>query len=455
MQSIIRSVFHFIIICASFYLAYLTRSYTDLIPFTQLHIPVLNLDETMLYGVLSAGMFVSIGILRNLYPIKQPNTNYVRSFFDSIVIRLITITFLAYFGSGVVFLYGISRLVIVFGVLISSVLMFIIDIFIDAIVPPFHQIILIINNSHSTDISKDLNHFEQYHIHQVPYQENLDIKQQIQQHKPHYVILVGDIPRDHLQYIADKTNIAGSAFLHLAEGMLLDDLNYQITRLGPILGLQYRTNTITERDGVIKRICDIIGSSLGLIILSPIMLMTVIIIWLFDKGPIFYRHKRIGRNGVSFDYIKFRSMRLEYCTGEYFGTTQSEEYWKKLQDSELNVRKGELQKIANDPRITPIGRFIRKYSIDELPSLRCILKGDMSIVGPRPHLDFEVARYASRMKRLLVVKPGMTCYSQIYGRDKLPFSDEAKFDLYYIQNWTLAFDFYIIIATVKVLFKGR
>gem|GEM_PF-3036079 len=190
MQSIIRSVFHFIIICASFYLAYLTRSYTDLIPFTQLHIPVLNLDETMLYGVLSAGMFVSIGILRNLYPIKQPNTNYVRSFFDSIVIRLITITFLAYFGSGVVFLYGISRLVIVFGVLISSVLMFIIDIFIDAIVPPFHQIILIINNSHSTDISKDLNHFEQYHIHQVPYQENLDIKQQIQQHKPHYVILV-------------------------------------------------------------------------------------------------------------------------------------------------------------------------------------------------------------------------------------------------------------------------
>jgi len=148
-------------------------------------------------------------------------------------------------------------------------------------------------------------------------------------------------------------------------------------------------------------------------------------------------------------------MRLEYCTGEYFGTTQSEEYWKKLQDSELNVRKGELQKIANDPRITPIGRFIRKYSIDELPSLRCILKGDMSIVWPRPHLDFEVARYASRMKRLLVVKPGMTCYSQIYGRDKLPFSDEAKFDLYYIQNWTLAFDFYIIIATVKVLFKGR
>lgn len=185
------------------------------------------------------------------------------------------------------------------------------------------------------------------------------------------------------------------------------------------------------------------------------MLITALCIMIFDKGPVFYKHTRIGRNSKPFDYIKFRSMKTEYCTGSYFGTKESEEYWKQLQDSNMNVRKGELQKIQNDPRVTRIGRFIRKYSIDELPSLWNVLKGDMSLVGPRPHLDFEVARYQPWMKRLLGVKPGITCYGQIYGRDRLSFADEAKFDIYYIQNWNLLFDLYIIVATFKVLFKGR
>lgn len=103
--------------------------------------------------------------------------------------------------------------------------------------------------------------------------------------------------------------------------------------------------------------------------------------------------------------------------------------------------------------MTTIGKIIRKYSIDELPSLWCILKGDMSLVGPRPHLEFEVARYQPWMKRLLSVKPGMTCYSQLYGRDRLPFADEARFDLYYIQHRSLLFDFSILLSTIKVVFK--
>ncbi len=208
MQSILRSFFHFITICASFYLAYVTRSYTDLIPFTQLHIPVLHFSETMLYGVLSAGIFVCIGIVRGLYPIRQSNTNYMRLFFDTIVIWLISTTFLAYFGSGIIFLYGISRLVIVFGVLISALLMFIVDLFIDAIVPAFHQTILIINNADHSAIIDELIRFEQYHVHQMPYTDPLDIKKYIQEYQPHYVILIGSIAKDHLQYIADKVNIA-------------------------------------------------------------------------------------------------------------------------------------------------------------------------------------------------------------------------------------------------------
>lgn len=455
MQSILRSILHFITVIASFYLAYLTRGYTDLIPFTQLHIPYLDLRETMLYGFLSAVIYVSIGIVYDLYPIKKTNYNYLRTFFDSSIIRLVCCTFLAYFGGGFIFLNWISRIVIVLGFVISIWLILIIDAIYDSIVASPKQILLIINNTDNQEIIWTLHEFEQLEDIVVPYEHEINLKQLIHDHQPDTVLVLGDIPHESLQYIADKVNIAGIKMLHISEGMLLDDLDFEVTRLGPILGLQYRSHNITERDSVIKRIFDIVGSLAGLIILSPLLLITAICIKLRDTGPIFYRHIRVGKNGIPFDYIKFRSMKLEYCTGDYFWSKESEDYWEQLQNSSLNVRKWELQKIGNDPRITKIGRIIRKFSIDELPSLRCILKWDMSIVGPRPHLQFEVDRYKPWMKRLLSVKPGMTCYSQIYGRDKLPFSDEAKFDIYYIQNRTFLFDIYIIISTIKVLYKGR
>jgi hypothetical protein len=152
----------------------------------------------------------------------------------------------------------------------------------------------------------------------VPYEHEINLKQLIHDHQPDTVLVLGDIPHESLQYIADKVNIAGIKMLHISEGMLLDDLDFEVTRLGPILGLQYRSHNITERDSVIKRIFDIVGSLAGLIILSPLLLITAICIKLRDTGPIFYRHIRVGKNGIPFDYIKFRSMKLEYCTGDYF-----------------------------------------------------------------------------------------------------------------------------------------
>lgn len=409
----------------------------------------------MLYGVLSWVIFLTIGILYDLYPIQKKNYSYLRTLFDCSIIRLVCSTFLAYFGTGFIFHFGISRLVIVFWFIISMMLILVVDTLFDMVTSSPPQTLLIINNSQNQEIIWSLQKFEQIKVILIPFQEDFHTTELLNLHKPNSVLVLGDIPNQALQYIADKVNIAWVDMLHVSEWMLLDDLNFQITRLWPILGLHYRTHNITERDAVIKRVFDIIWSVVGIIISSPIMLITAIALWIFDKWPIFYKHQRVGRNGVTFDYIKFRSMKVEYCTGSYFGSQESERYRKELQESELNVRKWELQKIKDDPRITKIGKFIRKYSIDELPSLRCVLKGDMSIVGPRPHLDFEVARYQPWMKKLLSVKPGITCYSQIYWRDRLPFSDEAKFDLYYIKNRSFLFDIYIIIATVQVLFKGR
>lgn len=465
MHNIIRSIFHILLIIAGFYLAYYIRNYTDFIPFVRLQIPFLSFNETMRFGFISAGIFLLLGMIRKLYTISIPiYQNYTRRFFDVILIWVIVITFVAYFGSGFLFVHGISRFVIVIWAFISMIFLLIFDGLYDSILQKLKiiraaKVLLIVTkqnqNENSQNIEDNLVHIGNYDINRVDYIDDMDIKSIFTSYKPDIVMLVWDIDYSHLQYIADRTNIFGSKFVHISQWLLLDDLDFYSTRIWPVIWLEYRTNSIIERNLVFKRAFDMFFSVLLLILLSPIIIVTILVIVIWDRGPIFYRHKRVGKNGKLFDYIKFRSMKLEYCTGEYFGTKKSEDYWKELQNSDLNVRKWELQKIKDDPRITKIGKFIRKYSIDELPSLRCVLKWDMSIVWPRPHLEFEVDRYKPWMKRLLVCKPGITCYSQIFGRDRLAFEDEAKFDIYYIQNRSIWLDIYILFATLKVVFKGR
>ena len=138
-----------------------------------------------------------------------------------------------------------------------------------------------------------------------------------------------------------------------------------------------------------------------------------------------------------------------------YGGKEADELYNKLIASDANIRPGVLPKIDNDPRVTRVGRFLRKTSLDELPQLFCVFRGTMSLVGPRPHLPNEVKNYELRQKRLLSIKPGITGYAQVFGRDSLNFEDEAKLDLYYIQNRTLFLDIYVMLATVGVVFKGK
>jgi lipopolysaccharide/colanic/teichoic acid biosynthesis glycosyltransferase len=114
-----------------------------------------------------------------------------------------------------------------------------------------------------------------------------------------------------------------------------------------------------------------------------------------------------------------------------------------------------LTKIKDDPRVTRVGKFLRKTSLDELPSLWSVLIGDMSLVGPRPHLEHEVDQYDSWQERLFSIKPGITGYAQLFGRDNLPFEEEAKLDLYYIQNWSVTMDIYVLVGTIKVIVSGK
>jgi len=214
--------------------------------------------------------------------------------------------------------------------------------------------------------------------------------------------------------------------------------------------------TKTKLEGwgrIYKRIFDIIVSGIFIILTSPIMLITAIAIKLDSKGPVFFSRlddgslvKRMGQYGKPFRYFKFRSM---------IDKSDSLRYSKALQD--LNLRKGSpLVKIKDDPRITKVGKFIRKYSIDELPELFLVFVGKESLVGPRPHLPEEVAKYKDYQKRVLDIKPGISGMAQISGRSDLDFDEEVKLDIYYIENWSLWLDLQILLKTPKVvLFPKR
>lgn len=188
-----------------------------------------------------------------------------------------------------------------------------------------------------------------------------------------------------------------------------------------------------------KRTLDIIASLIGLIILSPLILVIGILIRIESKGPIIFAQKRIGLNGRKFQMYKFRSM-----------VPNAEELKKKLLGQ--NEMSGPMFKMKEDPRITKIGRFIRKTSIDELPQLINVLKGEMSLVGPRPSLPQEVEKFEPWMMKRIEVKPGLTCYWQVSGRNNIDFEAWMQLDLDYVNDRNFLLDIKLIFKTFFVLF---
>ncbi|MFZ5364786.1 MAG: sugar transferase [Patescibacteria group bacterium] len=214
----------------------------------------------------------------------------------------------------------------------------------------------------------------------------------------------------------------------------------------------------TPLDGwkkIIKRTSDIIGAFLLIIVFSPVLLATAIVIKLNSRGPIIYKNERIGQRGKKFNVYKFRSMFWEMSTGpDAPGGEKALELEKKL-IKEQGASRGALYKIKKDPRVTPVGKFIRKFSIDELPQFFNVLAGSMSLVGPRPHQPREVDNYTKEQLRTLDIKPGITGIAQISGRSDLPFDEEAKMDIFYVENWSLKLDFWILLKTPWAVVKGK
>lgn len=190
---------------------------------------------------------------------------------------------------------------------------------------------------------------------------------------------------------------------------------------------------------IIKRIIDIMGALCGVLLLSPLMIVVGIWIKLDSKGPIFFTQERVGQNSNIFKMFKFRSM----CT-------DAEYLLDKLQGE--NEMSGPMFKMKEDPRVTKVGKFIRKTSIDELPQLFNILKGEMSLVGPRPSLPKEVEQFTAFQRQRLIAKPGLTCYWQVRGRSDVSFEEWMEMDVQYLMERNTLVDIGLIFKTVGVLF---
>lgn len=441
---LLRPLLHITIIVGVFFLIYKLRLTTDLIPGIQLPIPAINYLETMIFAVISWFVFIWIWIIKDLYELNKPIQKYFQTYTKVRIYRFITITFIGYFGTWFIFEYWISRFIILLAVLISFFAIFFFDQIRNRIESIKHKngkekILIIWDDSNRS--YEALNTIKEWFSFKTEFIQSTDLKD-IDITGYFIIVAVWIFTKGLLQDIFEKIRFSSTRFYHISEWYFLEDVVYKPENISNLIAMEYKHSKLDWRSIVFKRLLDIIISIIGIIILSPIMIILAIIIKLESKWPVFFIQKRVGQHEDLFTFIKFRSM------------VQDAEAMKKnlLKDNE---REWPLFKIKNDPRITRFGKFLRKTSLDELPQLFCVLIGSMAIIWPRPHLPQEVKNYETWQKRLLSVKPGISWYAQVFGRDNLSFENEARLDLYYIQNRNIFMDLYVILWTFKVVFKWK
>ena len=228
---------------------------------------------------------------------------------------------------------------------------------------------------------------------------------------------------------------------HLVIAPSIADIAGPRIHIRPVSGLpliHVETPRFSLGQRVTKRAFDLVASVLGVILISPVLVLLTVAIMLTSTGPVLFKQERVGRNGKTFRMIKFRSM-----------VSNAEELLEKLLQEQRDSGNEVLFKMKNDPRVTRVGRFMRKYSLDELPQLFNVIGGSMSLVGPRPPLPREVEQYAEHVHRRFLMKPGITGLWQVSGRSSLSWDESVRLDLSYVENWTLVGDLTILLKTAR------
>ncbi len=269
-------------------------------------------------------------------------------------------------------------------------------------------------------------------------------------------IVIGDptLTDDEQEKLFDYCQINNITYKYFPTTLQTPRFEMKIFNGEPVIEFQH-----TPLDGwgkVLKRAFDIVAGVILTILFSPVMLIIALLIKLEDAGgPVIYTNERIGENGEKIPVFKFRYMQWKWCINKANPNFQEALAYEKELIAERSLREGPLYKIKDDPRKTRVGAIIERYSIDELPQLFNVLRGEMSLVGPRPHQKREVEKYSEYHRRLLTIKPGVTGMAQVSGRSDLDFEDEYRLDVFYIENWSLWLDILICFKTAAALIRRR
>ncbi len=263
---------------------------------------------------------------------------------------------------------------------------------------------------------------------------------------PYAIVAMPGVPRDQLLDLLERYGQTFAHMLIIPDLFGFSSLWVEAKDLGGVLGLEVRQRLLLPVPRLTKFLIDrVITLTVGMLVL-PFILLIAVLVRLDSPGPIFYGQIRIGQDGIPFKAWKFRTM---VCNATEILDDYLEQY------PELKEAWKRDQKLRNDPRVTRIGRFLRQTSLDELPQLWNILRGEMSLVGPRPIIDEEIERYGEKFLLYTKVTPGLTGLWQVSGRNNLPYEERVNLDAYYVRNWSVWLDLYILLRTVWVVISGE
>jgi exopolysaccharide biosynthesis polyprenyl glycosylphosphotransferase len=237
------------------------------------------------------------------------------------------------------------------------------------------------------------------------------------------------------------------AFMYLADLFAATFTNIAVSTDAGVPIIEVKRTPLDGWGRIAKRAFDIIVSLILIILTSPLLILSALALAIEDGFPVIFQNERVGEQAEYFKLYKLRTMWRKYSIGPQFASNAKNLEFEKQLITQKSIKNGPVYKIANDPRVTPIGSFLRRWSLDELPQFFNVLKGNMSLVGPRPHQPREVEKYLPHHLRVLAIRPGITGMAQISGRSDLVFDEEARLDTWYIENWSLLLDLYIILKT--------
>lgn len=459
---IIKVPLDYIAAAVGFYTAYLIRSKTDLIPGIQLEIGVHPDHITFLlyYVLIGAATMPLVFAFNGLYSLKSSHKLGAELrqviFLSTAWVMLVIVGF--FIAKHVFF----SRLILIYGWILATVLILTGRVLVRLIQRLFlqkgigrYKVLFIGNTKLTAELARKLKKGRHYEIAGVLSSSTethaklpilgtvSDLEESIKKYSIDEIIQTNSNEEEATaNTVMELCRIMHVRYRFVPDLVEVQMLNIDVNNDFGIPLIELKPTPLDGWGRVTKRIVDIVGSLFGMIVLSPFIIGTAIAVWIEQKAfqQILFRQKRVGLHGEPFVCLKFQSMKQG----------AEKEHMKLL---ETQSERSGLLKIKEDPRVTPVGKIIRKTSLDELPQLWNVFKGDMSLVGPRPHMPSEVEHLAQYYSRVLTVKPGLTGLAQVSGRSSLSFEEEIKVELSYIENWSLKQDIMIILKTVLIILK--